>query len=95
MAFIRRKRTSAGYVYQVVRSVREGSRVRQQVLCSLGHWATIGKALEVEHAALAQLERFAAMRQPGLESPYLTAALPVARARVAELERVQRETGVA
>jgi hypothetical protein len=46
MAFIRRKKTSAGQtVYQVVVSRREGKKVRQRVLVSLMYDATIGEAI--------------------------------------------------
>lgn len=96
MAFIRQKRTSAGHVYQVVRAVRVGGQPRQEVLCSLGRWATITGALSVERRQLADLERLDAMRQTtsNLPSDYLAAALPATRARVATLERVQAETGL-
>ena len=94
MAFIRHKRTSAGTVYQVVRSYREGGRVRQQVLCSLGRWATIGAALAYERQQLAADGRLATM--PGSEaSPWLAQQLAQHRARVAQLETIQRETRVA
>jgi hypothetical protein len=89
MAFIRRKRTSAGHVYQVVRSVRDGQHVRQIVLCSLGAWATVGAALQRERRQLVATERL-----PG-RSSWVEAQLTQHRARIAELERVQRETGVA
>jgi hypothetical protein len=88
MAFIRRKRTSAGHVYQVVRSVRVAGAVRQELLCSLGHWATLSAALAYERRGLAQLARL-----PGT-SPWTESESARHRVRIAELERVQRETGV-
>jgi hypothetical protein len=47
MAFIRKKVTPSGYtIYQVVRSYREGRKVRQKVLASLGYDATIAAAIQ-------------------------------------------------
>lgn len=89
MAFIRRKRTSAGHVYQVVRSVRDGDRVRQELLCSLGRWATVSAALDWERHGLAHIAAL-----PGT-SPWTTSETVRYQARIAVLEAVQRETGVA
>ena len=48
MAFIRTKRIRNGsVVYQVVQARRDGTRVIQTVLVSLGHEATLGAALTV------------------------------------------------
>jgi hypothetical protein len=94
MAFIRHKRTSAGTVYQVVRSYRDGERVRQQVLCSLGRWATVEAALGYERQQLAADERLTQL--PGSESsPWLASELERHRARVAQLEAIQRDHRVA
>jgi hypothetical protein len=94
MAFIRHKRTSAGTVYQVVRSYRDGGRVRQPVLCSLGRWASVGAARDFERKQLAADERLTAL--PGGESsPWLTQQLAEHRARVAQLETIQRDHRVA
>jgi hypothetical protein len=94
MAFIRHKRSSAGTVYQVVRSYRDGGRVRQQVLCSLGRWATVEAALAYERKQLAAAERLTQL--PGSEaSPWLAQQLTAHRARVAQLETVQRDYRVA
>ena len=93
MAFIRRKRTSGGTVYQVVRSYRDGGRVRQQVLLSLGYKATLTSALAQERQQLAAAERLTHL--PGSEaSPWLRDQLARHRARIADLERVQAETGL-
>jgi hypothetical protein len=94
MVFIRRKRTSAGVVYQVVRSVRQGATVRQELLCSLARWATVGAALAWERQQVAADERLAAL--PGATgSPWLASELERHRARVAQLEALHHETGVA
>jgi hypothetical protein len=46
VAFIRKKRTTGGTIYQVVESRREGRKVHQKVLVSLGHNSTIAGALQ-------------------------------------------------
>jgi hypothetical protein len=54
VAFVRKKRTAAGQtVYQVVECQREGKKVRQRVLVSLGHENTI-------EAAIRRVERWIA-----------------------------------
>ncbi|HEY7068313.1 MAG TPA: hypothetical protein VII06_43090 [Chloroflexota bacterium] len=89
MAFIRSKRTSAGTVYQVVRSVRVGGVPRQAMLCSLGRFQTITGALRFERAGLAHIASL-----PGT-SPWTESETARHQARIAVLERLQAETGLA
>jgi hypothetical protein len=50
MAFIRRKRSAGGFVFQVVRSRRDAGKVKQDVLLSIGHHETLTSAIrEVEN----------------------------------------------
>jgi hypothetical protein len=82
MAFIRRKRTTTGEVYQVVRSYRDGDRVRQQVLCSLARHPTIGAAIAaVDH----HIRYFEQHGYPVAD------VWPLRRQR---LQALQRETGL-
>jgi hypothetical protein len=47
VAFVRKKKTTSGVVYQVVESRREGKKVHQKVLVSLRYAPTIARALQV------------------------------------------------
>ena len=89
MAFIRAKRTTAGTVYQVVRSRRVDGQPRQVVLCSLGRWQTVGGALAYERQGLAHIASL-----PGT-SPWTASETARHQARIALLARVQAEKGVA
>jgi hypothetical protein len=97
MAFIRRKRTTAGHVYQVVRSSRVAGRVRQEVLVSLGSKATLGELLAELERRIGQAERLrevaAAGGVPGA-TDWLDQQLHADRTRAARLLAVQRETGL-
>jgi hypothetical protein len=53
MAFIRKKKTTVGIVYQVVESRREGKKVRQRVLVSLMYDPTIKECLSTVEKRIA------------------------------------------
>jgi hypothetical protein len=81
VAFIRRKRTTAGIVYQVVRQDWVDDKPCQRVLVSLSHSPTIA-------ARLVEVERLLA---GGGLNPYWTARYRVLHER---LRAVQAETGL-
>jgi hypothetical protein len=81
VAFIRKKQTSAGTVYQVVESWREGKKVRQRVLVSLMHDNTIGAALRTVEKRIAH---------PGTPADWRERWLALA----VRLRAVRRETGL-
>ena len=59
MAFIRRRRVNRTDYYSVVESVREGRKVYQRTLASLGQCPSIEAAIERERKILAYWEHFA------------------------------------
>lgn len=59
MAFIRAKRIGETTYYTLVESRREGSKVRQVSIASLGRCATVDDAIEVEQNYLADQRRYA------------------------------------
>jgi hypothetical protein len=84
MAFIRKKRGSGGATtYQVVRSERQGGKVRQQVLCCLMYAPTITEAIEAARDFMAEALR---------RNDYVW--LRRWSAREQKLRQVQAETGL-
>ncbi len=91
MAFIRTKRSSAGTVYQVVRSERHGKQVKQTVLASLGRHTTLEAAIAAEQRWITGWEE--CLQNIGSD-PSVSKAARLAYARLARLEQARAETGL-
>lgn len=64
MAFVRYKEVNGKRYYQVVRNYREGDKHRQEVLCHLGIYDSLERAIEHEkRKAAAQINAAAALRK--------------------------------
>lgn len=93
MAFIRTKKNKSGNLsYHVVQSKRDGSKVRQEMLCYLGSSPTIGEAIAAAENRERQFRTWA--KYSPCPARY---AAQIARAStaLAKLRGVQEATGLA
>jgi hypothetical protein len=87
VAFIRRKKTTAGFVYQVVRTERVDGKVRQHVLLSLGRSPTMG-------AVIAERERYSQSQEQYGDNKYARLNIQQAQDTIRRLKALQQETGL-